>query len=295
MNFKNILVPVDFSEFSDHAVEHALFLAEQYGSQVTFLHVIVVFNLMYSESTQMIPEYENMVKEKEREQYEKLEAFKEKAEKRGVASDLQVIRAFKASESILEFVKENDVELVVIGTHGRTGVKKWIYGSVAEKIVRLCPSPVLTVQQPLTKSAFEKILAPVDFSDYSKKAVETALSVAGQLNSQVEFLHVIVDPIPLGYYEAGIEGLYTMDTELRERTLTRLKAFIGEAEANATYTIANGAPYHEITEHAHDAQMDLIVMATRGNSGLSHFLIGSTTERVVPLAPCPVLTLERDG
>lgn len=293
MNFRNILVPVDFSEFSDYAVEYALFLAEKCGARLTLLHVVTMFQ-GEGKKKEQLREYEKLVKAKEKEGFNNLKAFNKSAEMRGVSVDSKIARDITEFQAILEFIDKNDVDLVVMGTHGRTGFKKWVYGSVTEKIVRLCPIPVLTTQQPLKKFAIERILAPVDFSDYSKGAVDSAMSMAKQFQSQLEFLHVIVDPIPLGYYEAGLEGLYTADTEIKERSLEKLKEFVGKTESNYTYTIVDGAPYQETTEHARREQTDLIIMATRGNSGLKHFLVGSTTERVVPLAPCPVLTVERN-
>jgi nucleotide-binding universal stress UspA family protein len=296
MQIKNILVPVDFSECSDHAVEYALYLAEKYEAEMTLLHVIVLFQ-GESHKKKKLDDYEELVREKEKSGLDKINALHKNAGNRGVTVNSEVARDITEYQAILEFIAGNNIDLVVMGTHGRTGIKKWIYGSVAEKIVRLSPAPVLTIQHDDDVREFKinKILAPVDFSDYSKKAVEVAATIAGQFEAGIEFLHVIADPVPLGYHEVGIEGLYTFDQELTEKSLKHLKEFVGRTGSNYMYTILEGIPYMQISEHARTTQTDLIVMATRGKSGLQHFLVGSTTERVVPLAPCPVLTVERES
>jgi nucleotide-binding universal stress UspA family protein len=292
--FKSILVPIDFSEFSDRAVDYALYLAERHGARITLLHAVVLHQQEIGEEL-YVEEYEKIVLAKEEHSRKKFQLHGQKASRRGISLDSQVVRGISAADAILDFINDNGHDLVVMGTHGRTGVKKWLYGSVAEKVVRLSPVPVLTIHQSWKKFAIQKILVPVDFSEYSKKALDVALPLAKQFNAQLVFLHVIEQEVHPAYYAGGYESLFIIDPQLREKSIHNLKDFVGKPIKNAQYLVTEGRAFKEIVEFADENECDLILLATRGLTGLEHLLIGSTTERVVRLAKCPVLTVERDG
>ena len=279
MLIKKIFVPVDFSEYSDHAVDHALFIAEKNNSHVTLFHTIVLFQKSFNEVAPL-RQYENFVKKKEEETFRYLQLHNEKALEKGITIDSQVTPGFSAADAILDYINDNDFDVVIMCTHGRTGFKKWFYGSVAEKVVCLSPIPVLTTMKPLRKFAIGKTLIPMDFSDYSKQAAERAIALGQEFGSQLVFMHVT--------------SIFKIDSELPKRSEEKLREFTDVSDENATYVIKQGRAHHEIVKYANDNGVDLIIMATRGLSGLDHILFGSTTERVVRLANCPVLTLERE-
>ncbi|MCB0301520.1 MAG: universal stress protein [Calditrichaeota bacterium] len=291
MKLNNILVPTDFSKFSDKAVESAFLIAAQYNAKITLLHSILLFHEEGDNGLQL-HEYSEYIKEKENDSRQLLKAHSDSAEEHGVKLETKVLRGFSAADSILEFVKENPVDLVVMGTHGRTGLKKWVYGSVAEKVVRLSPVPVLTTHYFEKPFRIDKILVPVDFSDYSKNAVEYAKELANRFNAELVYLHSIHNEFHPSYFAGGAETLLSLDPKLKDRSMTRLKEFAGNKH-KSTCLILEGSAYHNIVDYADNNEIDLIVMATRGLTGLDHYLIGSTTERVVRLAKTPVLTIER--
>jgi len=266
---------------------------EKNNSHVTLFHTIVLFQENFNEVADL-REYENLVKEKEEETFRYLQLHNEKALKKGITIDSQVTRGFSPADAILDYINDNDFDVVIMGTHGRTGLKKWFYGSVAEKVVRLSSIPVLTTMKPLRKFAIEKILIPVDFSDYSKQAAERAITLAQEFGSQLVFMHVIDQNIHPSFYATGVTNIFEIDPELPRRSEEKLREFTGVSDENATYVIKQGRAHHEIVKYTNDNGVDLIIMATRGLSGLDHILLGSTTERVVRLASCPVLTLERE-
>lgn len=293
MPFKNILVPVDFSEFSDRAMDYTLFLATQYRARLTLLHAVVL-HLEEVEEEIRLQEYEDIVKAREVRIHQQLEAHQQQAEQQGVAIESRVIRGISAADAILEYLADNPFDLVALGTHGRTGIKKFLYGNVAEKIVRLSPAPVLTIHKSFRRFDIQRILIPVDFSDYSKKAVKFALSITKQFSADPVFLHVSELELHPVYYPTNFESLFIRNPELKERSETNLKEFIGSPLKNAAYVVKEGRAYKEIVRYAEENKIDLIVMATRGLTGLEHLLIGSTTERVVRLSPVPVLTVGRE-
>lgn len=302
MKIKHILVPVDFSEYSDKAVEYALFLAETQGARVTLMHAIVLHQHDINEEAHL-QEYEAIVKKKEQESYRQLRQQNKHAETRGITIESRIVRGVSAADCILEFVQKQTFDLLVIGSHGRTGFKKWIYGSVAEKVLRLSPVPVLTTHHSLKKFVLDKILVPIDFSDYSKESIHVARDLAKHYNSQLIFLHVVEQPLYPAFYATSSSPLFVIDPRLREDALKKLRDFTGVEDmkgsseystVNIEHLVLEGTVYQEIVGFAEEKKVDLIVMATRGLTGMEHLLVGSNAERVVRLASSPVLTLGRN-
>ncbi len=293
MNFNKILVPVDFSEFSDMAVDYALFLAENYNARITLMHSLVLHHEDVEGETHL-KDYAKFAQDKEKEiRAELQQRHNREAGKRGLSIEAHIRRGINAADSILEYIDEQEFDLVVMGTHGRTGLKKFLYGSVAEKVVRLSPIPVLTTHQKLQKFSLQKILVPIDFSDNSKKALDFAEPIAKKFDSRLTFLHVVEQEVPPAYYAATVESIFSIDKDFKDRSIEKLKELTGYEEKDADLVITEGRSHKDIVDYAEDNNFDLIIMATRGLSVLDHFLIGSTTERVVRLASCPVLTVGR--
>ncbi|MHC1767905.1 MAG: universal stress protein [Verrucomicrobiia bacterium] len=138
----------------------------------------------------------------------------------------------------------------------------------------------------------KEILVPMDFSEGSEKALKYARKLAGQFGSSVTLLHVIqpmVYPAELGYPPTVVD---TLDVSVRERIEERLATMAAGNEPMPVRTLVRtGQPYHEITTAAKELDADLIIISTHGWTGLKHVLMGSTAERVVRHAPCPVLTV----
>ncbi len=292
MKIKNILVPVDFSKFSDRAVKYALFLAENYAANITLLHSIVLLHEEAHEE-ETLKAYEKSIRLLEEDSHRLFQEHHEDAGTKNVTINSVTIRGISAADSILDFINDNGFDLVVMGTHGRTGFKKWIYGSVAERVVRLSPVPVITIHEPLKEFDIKKVLIPIDFSEYSKKAAQAGVEIAKKFGAKLEFLHVVDQAIHPAFYVSGVESVFTIDRELKERTRDNLKTFAGNGNGG-TFTVIEGRPAREIVNYAEHINADFIVMATRGLGGLEHLLIGSTTERVVRWASVPVLTVERE-
>jgi nucleotide-binding universal stress UspA family protein len=141
---------------------------------------------------------------------------------------------------------------------------------------------------------FRHILAPTDFSEYSKKAVASALELAKKFGAKLSILHVVeLPPYPVeGYVPPNLAATFIEDLE-REAS-QELAQVVPEAEAagvEVARLVAVGTPYRKIIDMAEGEQVDLIVMATAGRTGFSHLIMGSIAERVVRTASCPVLTI----
>ena len=292
MKFKHILVPIDFSEYADMALDYALFLAQKYDARITLMHSIILFTGDIDDQT-LLQRYEDETRAREEETFRLLKPHMANARQKGVALDSRIVRGFSAAESIMEVIEEGEFDLVLMATHGRTGFKKLMYGSVTEKVVRLSPIPVLTTHQTLRKFAIEKILVPVDFSEYSRSAAKTAIAMAEDFNAKIVFIHTVEEEFHPAFYAGHVASVFTVDKDLKDRTVERMKAFIKYEHPQACYVVTEGRSYNEIAHYADHMGADLVVIATRGLSAIKQWLVGSTTERVVRLANCPVLIIER--
>jgi nucleotide-binding universal stress UspA family protein len=141
----------------------------------------------------------------------------------------------------------------------------------------------------------QRFLVPVDFSEYANQALEYAISLARKLDAHITLLHVI-QPLPLGGVDMGMTLPYTYIHDLEVEIMNAMEAYLEQITAaglTGEIAVVHGVPFQEIIETARGQQVDLIVMGTHGRTGLQHVLLGSVAEKVVRLAPCPVLVIRQ--
>ena len=300
---QRILCPVDFSDASRHAVEHAIALARWYEARITGLHIYTPMSAAMPSlpltNDQVLPSELTVVRQT-------AEAWFSEAAKAGVAVDVVVDVGLPAG-AILNCAKTTRAQMIVMGTHGAGGFEHLVLGSVAEKVLRKAACPVLTVPprtRATSKLPFKRLLCAVDFSDPSSAALELAQSLAVESGAQLMLVHVIEWP----WHEPPSPRLETLPREqaaalaeyrryIETSALARLQA-LSESEGAAlpeppALRIVNGKSYAEILRIADEDAADLIVMGVHGRSILDLTLFGSTTNHVVRAARCPVLTVGR--
>jgi nucleotide-binding universal stress UspA family protein len=217
-----------------------------------------------------------------------------------------VTRAGDAATEILAQARNMDADLLVIGTHGRSGFDRLVLGSVTEKVLRRAACPVLSVPprapgaSPSAAISFKRILCPVDFSDSSMNALRYATSLGQEAAAHLTLLHVMeYDPRQAPeLYDTLVSDARLTIAESRERSqaISRERLDTALSDEARTYCsvdtiVADGKPYREILRVADERHADLIVIGVRGRSPMDLMLFGSTTQHVVRLARCPVLTL----
>jgi nucleotide-binding universal stress UspA family protein len=204
---------------------------------------------------------------------------------------------------IVDQAVETAADLVVIGTHGRGGFERLLIGSVAERVVRTAPCPVLLVPPHLTAAApaevtFKHILCAMDFSPAALQALGFALDLARQADGAVTVLHALewlAEEEPRAHAHFNVpEYRYYLAEDARERLRTLL-ASESRAWSAIEERIVFGKAYREILKLAAESPTDLIVMGAQGRGGLGLTLFGSTTQQVVRAAACPVLTVRGVG
>jgi nucleotide-binding universal stress UspA family protein len=297
IEFKRILCPIDFSDSSIRSLAHAAALANWYDAQLTVLHVVPTFEPLpvrgdFGEPVQLV----NPVSREE-----VLEELRRAVERTTVRqTPTLATEAADSSTTIVEQALSMDVDLIVMGTHGRRGFKRLLLGSVAEAVLHKASSPVLTVPPRAGTAAsevvtFKRILCPIDFSPSALRAFEFALDLARQADGRVTLLHVIE-----WLAEEERESKHFNVPEYRralaadaEERLRRLVADEPRTWAEIETVLAFGRAYREILHAAEKNLADLIVMGAQGRGGLDLALSGSATQQVVRGATCPVLTVRR--
>lgn len=288
---RRILLATDCSEGAARAEEYALFLAASCGAALDVLHVLEFQPGMDPE----LPVNRLYLEELRKQAAPQLGALVARATDAGTAAAGHE-RVGRPGERIVAWAKEQAADLVVLGTHGRTGVERILLGSTAERVVTLAPCPVLTVRGSRRdgpgRPAIRRILAPVDFSDCSLEALEYAVQVAKQFGAALTILHV-AEPVAYGldFTLAGAE----QGRELRARWEVRLKDLAVLLERQglpAEPLLSGGVPGDGILARACERACDLIVMGTHGRRGVSQLVSGSVAAAVLRRADCPVLTVK---
>jgi universal stress protein A len=139
-----------------------------------------------------------------------------------------------------------------------------------------------------------RILVPIDFSEHSKKALQYAIPFAEQFNASVDLLYVVEPTVYPADFSFGQVGFPAIEDELRQRGGEELEALIKREigkRVEARSAVRTGKAFNEIDQYAQEASIDLIIIATHGHSGMEHVLFGSTAEKVIRHAPCPVLVV----
>lgn len=295
VQIERLLVPTDFSEASSHALPHALEIARKFKAEVIMIHVRTPFP---GSSGQ--PEHEFFDGAKYEAYVER--ELEERSKEAG--PEIQIRTAVKhnisAASGILEFAQENDMDMVVMGTHGGSALAHFFLGSVAEKVVRYSPVPVLTVAPSRSDyrqdAVYKRILVPFDFSKHSRDAAKSAKLISDRYGARLQVVYVIEQEVLPGHHRAWKESVSRDAPELAAEAEKALVDGLGEAgihdvEVCVEVGTGDGKAHTSIVRFAKDHEADLIVMGTHGLSGFERMLLGSTTERVVRIAPCPVLTL----
>jgi nucleotide-binding universal stress UspA family protein len=286
-----ILVPYDFSAWSDAALRRGVDLAKTAQGRLHLLHALPwpVTGVMPYDMALPAGVWDSMRESA----LEKLEEVRVSVEKQGVQATVEV-SPLLAVEAITTVAAERKADLIAMGTRGLTGLKHVVLGSVAERTVRHAPCPVLTVKENDTGAPIRRIVLATDFSAPSEHAREAGVALARHLGAEVHLVHAFDVPLAVVTpYEVAVPD--NLIVEAREAARKKLEA---ELEAirrqgiQATAHLAEVPAAPAIAEVAREVKADLVVVGTHGRTGFKHVLLGSVAERTIRLAPCAVLTVK---
>ena len=291
-----IVVATDFSETAQLALDRAIEIATRHQSEIALLHVMQpdVPPLATPEMVVMPANYEELIQEASS---EGLRHAADCVREAGIRVSEHLERG-RAATRIAVAADALGADMILIGTRGNTGFKHLLLGSVAEEVVRIAQRPVLTVH-PTDVRPIEPVrtlLYPTDFSTAAEQALAVATRLLiGSEQTRVLLVHTYyITPsiVPLGGFRSGVVPLFVDNAQHLAEKLARPSADALRARGfTVEMMVQRGDPAEIVTELATEHDADLIVMGTRGHSKIRQLLLGSTAERVVEHAPCPVLTV----
>jgi nucleotide-binding universal stress UspA family protein len=298
-NIRNILVPIDFSKMSGLAIETAQRLATRFAATAHLVHVRH-FYYPADLTAPVVPIAPSLSvtydRESEQRAARQLNAL---AKKRGLAPVIcHVLTGAPVFDEICRLAKEIPADLIVMPTHGHTGLKHVFLGSTAERVVQHSPCPVFVARKSERQSKtgpgsrINRILVPVDFSDCSLDGLNYAIAFADRVAAKLILFHAVqLAPYTSGgfaYDLSSLEEAAQKDAERQMRAFVRMAKF---GRVKFETAIRTGVPVREIAAFAKEQDADLIITSTHGRTGFSHVLIGSVAENIVRHAPCSVLVV----
>lgn len=295
--FTRVLCPIDFSETSRHAFDQAAAIARWYEAPLTVLYVFASLPTLDLPPLVLEPKDRERLLRDIREWTAGLPP--------GLPVEIRIEQAEYVHEEILRQIAATGSDLLVLGTHGRSGFQRFFLGSVAEKVVRKASCPTLVVPprapgvSPDAAVYFRRILCPIDFSRCSLGALPYACSLAQEADATLTLLHVI--DIPPELREDAVVADFDIDplrAAAEAEARRRLRDVVPEevrAYCSVHTNVLEGASYREVLRAADEERADLIVMGVRGRGALDLLVFGSTTYRVVRAATCPVLIIRGEA
>jgi nucleotide-binding universal stress UspA family protein len=280
---QEILVPLDGSREAESVIPYLRDLAPRFGSRVHILGVGI--GRKTRRVNRLLEDYINRIA-------------------RGLQSDNikaeSVTRYGMAADKILDFTTENEIDLIIMATHGRSGITRWWMGSVAEKVISEATAPVLLIRSKRPRKTgttgklnlLHKILAPLDGSDIGEAALPYAETLAINSGALISLLQVVSPP---GTVEASLLGgpdwrkFVKAMRDAGEEYLRNIAERLSAKGIKYTYDVVTGDPADNIVEYADDKGVSLIAMSTHGRTGLTRWVLGSIADKVLHGARIPVL------
>lgn len=275
---KKIIVPVDFSQHSEYALETAAVLASSKNAELIVLHMLELSNAMLTKDGKEVQAqtifFLKLAEKK----------FKEFLNK-DYLKDIKVtplVKHFNVFNEVSEVAKEHNADLIVMGSHGTSGLKEMFVGSNTEKVVRYSDIPVLVVKHNPILTDFDTVVFACDFSDDAIEPYLRALNMFKKLGSKAHLLYV---NLPNENFRSSVE----MESKVAN--------FLKKAEGNLSKinTVAYVSDYSVekgVINYSNVVGADLIATLTRGKKGLAHFIDGSVSEDIANHSVLPVMTFK---
>jgi nucleotide-binding universal stress UspA family protein len=287
-----IVVGTDFSSEAEVAIVHAVGVARHVGARLVLLHAGSMVDPTFGDD--LLPRthaalYRAYLEQSAR----RLRGVRNRLADRGVEVSELVVEGF-ADSAICRSAHRLGAGLVIVGSHGRTGLRRLLLGSVAERVVRLCRCSVLVARPPTRIGGYRRLLVPVDFSDLSARAIAMALELAAA-DAEVRVVHCWLRR-PIESFDAAArgereEGGAATALEVERRGADLLGRF-GD-DPRLSFAALQAPPTEGILALAGDQSSDLIVVGSRRHRGLRRLLLGSVAEATVRHARCSVAVIHR--
>ncbi|WP_421765150.1 universal stress protein [Ekhidna sp.] len=275
---KKILVPTDFSKVSENAVKFALALAEKMYGEITLFHSVkfdYFYDFQYGDLGAISAATEEIRKDAEKRMEDFIEQFK---------SDINInftISSEPIASGIKDMVSNDGFDLVVVGTHGSSGLEEVFIGSNAERVVRHIQCPVITIPKNVSLKPIRKVLVPIDLSELRGGFLTRIANLQAIFECELEFLWVNKSKVS-----------DEQEKELANELTSVFKSY--ELDNYRFFIINSINPQDGIFLEAKESKVDMVAMATHARRGIAHWLSGSTTEDTINHLDIPVWTFKID-
>ena len=272
---KKILIPTDFSVCADHAAEVAIQLARRIKAELHFVHLMSIpIDWVHLEHHQekLYPDVTKRVKEANH----RLCEWVNRAEKKGLTAQ-HYLHYNESYSGIVDYINQNSIDLVVMGSHGASGLKGFFWGSITQRIARLSSVPVLVIKESTGKLEFDKMVFASNFEPEMDKAYKKVVQLAKILGSKLHLLFI------------NTPSNFTDTKTVKERMEAFKKSangVVASSDIYDAYQFEDG-----ITGFCEDKAGWLVAMATHGNIGVDRFFTGSLTEHVINRVDLPLLSV----
>lgn len=278
LNVKHVLIPTDFSETAGHALLHAMHIARKFDARLTLLHVHEVFahEVVMTDVMQHELDINNAYDERAREQ---LAAWGDRAREAGIGQVDMVLTSGHIASEVARFVKEEQVDLVVMGTHGVKGVEEFFLGSNAYRVISLVKCPVLTVREESPVTDYRNVVVPMDETIFSRQKLPLCADWARA-------------------FESNLRLICLCDT-LNESEMHKLDMVCGQVSTflnaeKVTFSINHveaDNTAEEAVRFAEYSDADLLVIMSETETTIGGMLLGNYAQQVVNHSRVPVLTV----
>lgn len=292
-----IVVALDTSELSEGTIPYAMTLAKATHSRLSFVTVWEGAERALIESLPDVAD--DLFKRGEQYYEEYLKGIAQRVREQGVNTEAEV-RAGDASEEIVRVAQERGARMVALASHGRSGISRWMAGSVAGELIRESPVPTLIVgphalEQGPGAGAIRRILVPLDGSDIAETALPLAAELAAALDAEVylaQSLRWVTQAFIYGVPEVTIESMDQQIEQAAKEYLTKTKAKLPQG-VTAKTAVVRGMPADALIDLVAERDIDLVVMATHARGGLTKLALGSIADRMIH-GKAPVLLVRRE-
>lgn len=288
--FKNILVPLDGSNLAERALTPAVSIAEAMSANLTLLRVVPQFAILAADP--MLYEEMNRLGEDE-----SLSYLRARVDELNLAFPVEVIcETGQPADTIIQYAEDLNVDLIIMSSHGRSGLNRWVYGSVAERVLRQgpCATAIINAQAANKLPERRKILVPLDGSELAERALEPGIQLAKAMEADLHLLRVTTSAHQM-LETSSMQEVFSEieDKEVQEADDYLRAKYIDVADVDvfSAVALAKTSVAETIIEHAAVQGIDMIVMSSHGRTGLQRWVYGSVAEKVLRSACCATMII----
>ena len=287
--YQRIVVPLDGSELAERAIAPAVTLAKAMTAEVILLNIVTPlpskidpFGRALSREIETAKQY--------------LESVCSQFLLASVGGKIATIVSTEIAQSIISYGEQNKVDLIVMSSQGRSGISRWVFGSVTEEVLRgaPCNTMIICAQVDIESFACKRILVPLDGSSLAERALEPAIAIAESLQAELILLHVIASPSERGetvHSPQSYELKVLADKAVADSYLREVWSGMSNDWVPIKFVTSVGRPPEAIVDYARKHDVDLIVMSSQGRSAISPWVHGSVAEKVLRSAKCATLVI----